>query len=83
MAEKKDHGIDKKSEGRGGILQALALTTTIGMELAITVVLGYFGGRYLDQLLGTGPWLLLAGVIIGLAVGTVSVYKTLLGFLGE
>ena len=83
MTEKKDKNIEQKREGRGGILQAVALTTTIGMELAITVVLGYFGGRYLDQLLGTGPWLLLAGVLVGLAVGTVSVYKTLLGFLGE
>lgn len=83
MAEKKDKKTEQKREGRGGVLQALALTTTIGMEMAITVVLGYFGGRYLDQMLGTGPWLLLVGVLSGLAAGTMSVYKTLQGFLGE
>lgn len=83
MTENKDKKIEQKREGRGGVLQALALTTTIGMELAITVVLGYYGGRYLDQLFGTGPWLLLVGVLGGLAVGTVSIYKTLQGFLGE
>ncbi|HBC93208.1 MAG TPA: hypothetical protein DCZ10_10020 [Pelotomaculum sp.] len=53
------------------------------MEMAITVVLGYLGGRYLDQMFGTGPWLLLVGVLGGLAAGTVGVYKTLKGFLGE
>lgn len=83
MAEKKDKKTEPKKESRGGVLQALALTTTIGMELAISVVLGYYGGRYLDQMLGTGPWLLLVGVLAGLASGTVSVYKTLQGFLGE
>jgi len=51
--------------------------------MAITVVLGYFGGRYLDQMLGTGPWLLLVGVLGGLAAGMLGVYKTLKGFLGE
>lgn len=81
MAENKKR--EEKREGRGGVLQALALTTTIGMELAITVVLGYYGGRYLDQMLGTGPWLLLVGVLGGLSAGTVSVIKTLKGFLGE
>lgn len=83
MAEKKDKKIEQKKENRGDILQALALTTAIGMELAITVVLGYFGGRYLDQMFDTGPWLLLVGVLSGLAAGTLSVYKTLKGFLGE
>ena len=83
MAEKRDKKIEQKKESRGGVLQALALSTTIGMEMAITVALGYFGCRYLDQMLGTGPWLLLTGVLAGLASGTVSVYKTLQGFLGE
>jgi ATP synthase protein I len=82
-AEKKEKKPEEKRESRGGLLQAFALTTTIGMEMAITVVLGYFGGRYLDQMLGTGPWLLLVGVLGGLAAGTVGVYKTLKGFLGE
>jgi ATP synthase protein I len=83
MAEKKDKKAEQKRESRGGVLQALALTTTIGMELAITVVLGYFGGRYLDQMYGAGSWFTLAGVLAGLAAGTVSVYKTLQGFLRE
>ncbi len=73
----------KEKAKAGGVLQALALTTTIGIELAITVSLGYFGGQYLDQKMATGPWFMLAGVLTGLAVGIVGVYKTLQGFLGE
>jgi len=33
--------------------------------------------------MATGPWFMLAGVLTGLAVGIVGVYKTLQGFLGE
>ncbi len=71
---------DRKNQKQIGAFQALAVTTTIGAELAITVVLGYYGGRYLDGLLGTGPWFLLAGVLVGLAVGVLGVLKTLQGF---
>lgn len=83
MPEKRDIEKDKKNQGRGGALQALALTTTIGMELAISVVIGYYGGQYLDRQFATGPWLMLAGVLGGLAAGIVGVYKTLQGFFRE
>lgn len=84
MTEKKD--IDEKDKNRkppNSALQALAVTTTIGMELAITVVLGYYGGKYLDDMFATGPWLMLAGILTGLAVGTLGIYKTLQGFFGR
>jgi F0F1-type ATP synthase assembly protein I len=80
---KNNHNHKKIKQGREGVFQALALTTTIGVELAVAVSLGYYGGQYLDKKMATGPWFVLAGVLIGLAVGTVGVYKTLKGFLGE
>jgi len=80
MPEKKDREKETKKSGQMGVFQALALTTTIGMELAITVVLGYYGGKYLDARFATGPWFLLAGVLIGLTVGVAGVLKTLQGF---
>lgn len=83
MPEKKDRDKDIKKQGQGGVLQALALTTTIGMELAISVVLGYYGGMYLDTKFATGPWLMLAGLMLGLAAGILGVYKTLQGFFRE
>lgn len=83
MSEKRDREKELKKQGQGSALQALALTTTIGMELAITVVLGYYGGQYLDKKFATEPWLMLAGVLIGLTAGIVGVYKTLQGFFRE
>ena len=82
MPEEKDKDRDKKKKNKppNSALQALAITTTIGMEMAITVLLGYYGGKYLDGRFATGPWFLLAGVLIGLAVRVVGVYKTLMGF---
>ena len=80
MPNKKDREKETKKPGQMSVFQALGLTTTIGMELAITVVLGYYGGKYLDTRFATGPWFLLTGVLVGLAVGVAGVFKTLQGF---
>ena len=84
MPEKKEKDRDrekkKKRQPPNSALQALAVTTTIGVEMAVSVLLGYCGGRYLDGRFATGPWFLLAGVLVGLAVGVVGVYKTLMEF---
>jgi F0F1-type ATP synthase assembly protein I len=82
MPEDRDRDRDREKKRRppNSALQALAVTTTIGAELSITVVLGYYGGKYLDGIFASGPWFLLAGVLVGLAVGVVGVYKTLMGF---
>lgn len=41
----------------------------IGLELAGAVLLGFFGGYWLDLRLGTLPWLTLAGAAAGIAGG--------------
>lgn len=41
----------------------------IGLELAAAVLLGFWGGWWLDKKLGTAPWLMLAGAAGGLAAG--------------
>ncbi|HOV79199.1 MAG TPA: AtpZ/AtpI family protein [Bacillota bacterium] len=80
MPEDKNDKKNMKSQGWGDVFQALALATTIGMELAISVVLGFYGGRYIDHKFSTGPWFMLAGILTGLAVGIAGVFKTLQGF---
>ncbi|OGS13065.1 MAG: hypothetical protein A2234_09710 [Elusimicrobia bacterium RIFOXYA2_FULL_58_8] len=41
----------------------------IGLELAAGVLLGFWGGYWLDKKLGTLPWLTLAGAASGLTAG--------------
>jgi ATP synthase protein I len=49
--------------------QALAMASAIGADLAGTTLGGLYLGKYLDRLLGTSPWLLLIGILTGLACG--------------
>ncbi len=60
---------DNRKPKPAGIFQALAVTSAIGVEMAVTVTLGFYGGRFLDGQLGTAPWLMVAGVLLGVAAG--------------
>ncbi|MFM1651198.1 AtpZ/AtpI family protein [Brevibacillus sp. B_LB10_24] len=55
--------------------QAIGLVSVIGVDMAVCVIAGVWIGKYMDGLLGTKPWLLLAGLLIGLGVGVYSVYR--------
>ncbi len=41
-----------------------------GIELVIALVLPTLVGVYLDRRLGTTPWLLLAGLVVGIGAGS-------------
>ena len=47
----------------------------LGFELAVPLLLGLFGGQWLDRRYGTAPWLLLAGVVLGAIVGFLNLYR--------
>ena len=47
----------------------------IGLQFAITVLVFVFAGVWLDRRLGTSPWLVLASVFIGGALGFYSMYR--------
>ena len=47
----------------------------LGFELVVPLLLGLFGGQWLDRRYGTAPWLLLAGVILGAVVGFLNLYR--------
>ncbi|HWJ02611.1 MAG TPA: AtpZ/AtpI family protein [Verrucomicrobiae bacterium] len=55
------------------ITRYLALGSSIGTSLVVPVVLGILAGRYLDGRYGTEPWFSLAGVLLGLAMGVISI----------
>lgn len=43
--------------------------TSLGMEFALSEILGALGGYWLDKKYGTLPWCLLGGVLLGFCVG--------------
>ena len=46
------------------------------MDFAVSVVLGMLGGWWLDSKLGWSPWLTIAGMVMGVAVGFNLLFKT-------
>lgn len=66
-----------EQKGKGAPLRALALASSISVEIATATVAGYMGGRWLDSKFDTDPWLMLAGLLLGMAGGMLGVYHTL------
>lgn len=48
---------------------------TVGLELALSIILGLFVGRWLDAKFGTEPWLTIIGVGYGVAAGVRALYR--------
>lgn len=57
---------DWKAVGRHG---------TVGLEIALSVVVGFLGGSWLDRKLGTGGWLTALGVAYGVAAAARALYR--------
>ena len=56
-------------------LKQVGSLSTIGLEIALSIAVGYLGGRWLDEKLGTEPWLEWIGLGFGLAAGALSLYR--------
>ena len=48
-------------------MKAMGGVGTLGLEVALSIVVGLFGGQWLDGRFGTSPWLTLVGSAFGLA----------------
>jgi ATP synthase protein I len=49
----------------------------VGLAFAASILLFFFLGTWLDRRLGTDPWLMIAGVAVGLVAGFWSMYRQL------
>ncbi len=73
---------DDNNKPKGsGFLKAMAVTSMIGTEMAITVTLGYFIGKRLDSMFGSDPWIMVAGILLGVAAGTWGIINIVKRFL--
>jgi|GEM_PF-1052965 Uncharacterized protein conserved in bacteria len=58
----------KKHFGTGEA-QMLGQASAVGLTFVVAIVLGLAAGWWLDKKLGSAPWLLLAGLLLGVAAG--------------
>lgn len=54
------------------------LGISLGINFAIFSLLGYFGGTYLDDRLGTSPLLMVLGLVMGAGLAFYSLIKEIL-----
>jgi ATP synthase protein I len=55
--------------------KALTGPASIGLEFCLSVLVGLFGGRWLDSKLGTSHWLTFIGLGFGIAAGYRAIYR--------
>jgi len=58
------------------LLAGLGPLFTQGIQLALTVVVLFFIGNWLDTRWGTAPWLMLTGIFIGIVGGLIKFSRT-------
>lgn len=67
---------------QGSVRVGLGFAMRIGVELVSALIVGVVIGYFLDQWLGTTPWLMLLFFVLGSAAGIINVYRTVTG-LGQ
>lgn len=69
---------DPGSPGDGGGGPRPWAYLSLGMELIAPILVGVLGGYWLDGKLGTRPWLVLTGALLGIAAGFIEFFRRVL-----
>ena len=56
-------------------IRQLGVLSGVGLTLVISTVLGFWGGYVLDRWLGSAPWFMLVGLLLGIASGFVNLFR--------
>jgi len=76
----KNNGTTKK---KFNFLRTYALASTLGFQVAAPIVLGILGGQYLDKKFGTGPWLMIVCLFVGLVASVTGLLRLVQNIFGE
>ena len=76
MSPAEPGGADRRWVRQVGVLSG------VGLTLVISTVLGLWGGYVLDRWLGSAPWLMLVGLLLGVASGFVNLFRAV-GLFGR
>jgi len=70
------HGKDSSlAKAMGSDFKGLGDYGTVGLDLVLSILVGFFGGRWLDAKVGAHGWLTIIGFGFGVAAGFLSVYR--------
>ena len=56
------------------LLKQVGMLSQAGIELAVSIVIGMLGGKWLDGKLDTDPYLMLTGLVLGAVAGFRSLF---------
>ena len=65
------------ADSKDPVRQGLSLAARIGVELAVTIVVGALLGYGLDRWFSTRPWLMLAGLLLGTIAGFRNLHRVI------
>ncbi|MBW7886853.1 MAG: AtpZ/AtpI family protein [Bacteroidetes bacterium] len=68
----------RDDEKLGVMLQSFSPYLTLGAQLAVSVVVFFFIGKYLDEHFNTAPWLMIVFVLLGIAGGMIKFFRTVM-----
>ena len=75
--------VGNKEAANDKIYSSIALYSQLGFSMSACVVLGIFGGIYLDRWLGTSPLCLFAGCLIGTGASFKALYDLVVKKAGK
>jgi F0F1-type ATP synthase assembly protein I len=67
----------KEEEDRYRVMRQVGMLTTIPILLAVSPLIGYFIGRFIDVKLGTAPYLSIVFLIFGFIAGGMQVARVI------
>lgn len=66
-----------------GFVRSAGEFLTLGIQLALAVLVFFFLGRWLDEKFGTAPWLMIGGLFVGVTGGLFSFFRSALNLGAE
>ena len=68
---------DEQQQSESAI-KAIAPYMSLGIQLALSVIVFFFIGHWLDNMFNTGPWCAVSGAVIGAGGGLFKFIKTVM-----
>ncbi|MEM1029989.1 MAG: AtpZ/AtpI family protein [Myxococcota bacterium] len=65
----------QKGAMRYRVLKASGALPTLGLDIVLSLGVGFFGGRWLDGRFGTEPWFAMLGLVFGLGAAGRFVFR--------